>query len=120
MEGLIFEAMKLRMEPGSIKIRMSQEEITKLYKDKYVEEEIRLSEEAFYIFKVIIKTDIKLLKVYFYDNTLEISLPLKIAEEWKHTGNVGVKSIFQSDVGKDVEIIVEKDLGRKSNYKKQA
>ena len=104
--------MKLRLRENSIRLRLLQTEITQLREIGNVSERIifgtnptdtltyslRISGEAEKIFAQII------------DNQIEVFLPLKMAETWINTEEVGLYETQDiGDLG-ELNIIIEKDF----------
>ncbi|NJN24941.1 MAG: hypothetical protein HC819_02605 [Cyclobacteriaceae bacterium] len=110
--------MKLRMEPGSIRVRLSHEEVSGLFENKCIEEEIRFSEEARYKYAVLIHPERASLGITLFDKAFSITLPVETEGDWQRSESFAVKTFIKADTGEDIEIVVEKDFGRKTNFKK--
>ena len=104
--------MKLRLRENSIRLRLLQTEITQLREIGNVSERIIFganpTETLTYSLRVSGETE----KIYaqMIDNQIEIFLPIKTAENWADTEEVGLYETQNiGDLG-ELNIIVEKDF----------
>lgn len=104
--------MKLRLRENSIRLRLLQTEVSQLREMGNVSERIIFgfdpTDTLTYSLRVSGETE----KIYaqMIDNQIEIFLPLKMAENWIYTEEVGLyETQVISDLG-ELNIIVEKDF----------
>ena len=109
-EGLIFETMKLRLEKGSIKVRLAAEEIIQLRAENCILEQLYFSKDNKFSFSVEIKSDAEKLDVNLGVNHLEIIVPKSLADKWMSSNQVGIKEIVELNHNETMEIVVEEDL----------
>ena len=109
-EGLIFETMKLRLEKGSVKVRLSTEEIKLLRTENSILEQLFFSNDIKFAFSVVIKSDVEKPGINLNINHLEIILPKCLADKWMSSNQVGIKEIVELNHDESMEIVVEEDL----------
>lgn len=102
--------MKLRLEKGSVKVRLLTEEINRLIYKNFIEESIQFSEENAFNFSVQIMKMENPVEVIFQNNSLKIFIPTKSAEKWVNSNQIGIKETIKSNLGESIEIVVEEDL----------
>lgn len=102
--------MKLRLEKGSVKVRLSTEEISRLSTDKFLEERLNISEGIAFGFSVQILSDQKSIAVRFQNNNLEIIVPEASAQKWMNSKQIGIKETFHTNLGESIDLVVEEDL----------
>jgi hypothetical protein len=102
--------MKLRIEKGSIKARLTEEEVAELISQKILKEEFYFSDTCRFDFLIRIQRQTETVKVSFIDTELVISVREAAAEKWSNTKMIGIREEMQNPLGEKVNIVVEKDL----------
>ncbi len=104
--------MKLRLRENSIRLRLLQTEVTQLREIGNVSERIIFgvnpTETLTYSLRISGETE----KIFaqMVHNQIEIFLPLKLAENWADTNEVGLYETQEIGDLRNLEIIVEKDF----------
>lgn len=102
--------MKLRIEKGSIKARLTEGEVKDLISQKILKEAFYFSDTCRFDFFIRIQRQTETAKVSFDDNELVISVSEAAAEKWADTKMIGIREEIQNPIGDTVNIVVEKDL----------
>lgn len=107
--------MKLRLEKGSIKVRLSSDEIVALNSDKHISEQIQISMNSQFYYSVDINDHQELCTVEIDNNKLQVHVPLHKATKWLSSNQVGLKEIIYFDNGESISLVVEEDLPPRKN-----
>lgn len=107
--------MKLRLEKGSIKVRLSSDEIKALNSDKQISELIYVSKNSQISYNVEITEIQESCSVEFVNNVFKISVPLLKANKWFNTNQVGIKEVIKTENGETIALCVEEDLPPRKN-----
>lgn len=107
--------MKLRLEKGSIKVRLSSDEIKALNSDKQISELIQISRNSQIGYAVEISENQELCSVEIDNNFFKISVPLLKANKWFNTNQVGIKEMIKTENGETIALCVEEDLPPRKN-----
>lgn len=104
--------MKLRLRENSIRLRLLQREITQLREIGNVSERIIFGVNPTETLTYSVRVSGEAEKVFaqMLDNQIEVFLPVKLAENWMNTEEVG---LYQTqDIGDlgELNIIIEKDF----------
>ncbi len=102
--------MKLRIDPKSIRIRLSEEEFNLIQTRNRLSEKIELDVENQFTF-IITAGNYSDIHAKFTSTTLEVRIPFSILRHWAGSGETGIssKKPGDQDLGKPV-VIIEKDL----------
>ncbi len=102
--------MKLRLEKGIIKLRLSASEIDRLNTDKIIEEKIYLSDSN--QFRYVVNIDSKQEKciAQFGQHSLTIVIPSDRAEKWINSNQIGIKETIVTDNNASFSLTLEEDL----------
>ena len=104
--------MKLRLRENSVRLRLLQTEITQLREVGNVSERIIFGTNPTdtLTYSVRLSGETEIIFAQMMDNQIEVFLPLKMAENWIDTDEVGLyKTQNIGDLG-ELEIVVEKDF----------
>lgn len=107
--------MKLRLEKELVRLRLLPEEINLLKVKKGISEQISISKENRFHFSLSIVDHGESCIMVFEGNSLMISIPIRIANKWLDTNQVGVKETIATDDGETIVLIVEEDLPPRKN-----
>ncbi len=111
--------MKLRLEKDTVKIRLSPDEKKILKVEKSIFEKLQLSEENGFSYSIQLIDHSDKCMVDFKSHSLEISVPVAMADKWLDSNQVGIKETISTDKGGEVVLFVEEDLPpRKSRERK--
>jgi hypothetical protein len=104
--------MKLRFRKNSIRLRLLQTEITQLREIGNVSESITFGiiPTETLTYSVRVSGEAEKVSAQMIDNQIEVFLPVKLAENWMDTEEIG---LYQTqDIGDlgELNIIVEKDF----------
>jgi len=109
--------MKLRMEKGIIKLRLSASEIDRLNQDKTLEEKIYLSGSNQFRYVIHIDPNEEKCMAQFGQNSLTIAIPSGRAAKWINSNQVGIKETIITDNNASFSLTLEEDLPPRK-YKK--
>jgi len=111
----LYLKMKLRIDKKTVKIRLSKEEIINLQSEGFLEDKIVISEENYLSYVVEIVEDIETCDLNFGENSIEIGIPVDVAEKWIKSNQVGIKEIIETDSEESVTLVIEEDLPPRKN-----
>jgi len=110
--------MKLRLEKGIIKIRLTPSEIEKFYASKYLDEKINITGHNQFCYSIKMKESIEACAVFFDENALNIHVPTEKAEKWIHSNQIGIKETIVTNKGDEIVLTLEEDLPPRKHKKK--
>ena len=102
--------MKLRLEKGAIKFRLTTSEIELLMKERSYKESFILGNENKFIYKVVIDQGIEDSIALFTPHTLELKVPAHKVERWTNTNQIGIKETIITDNDERIVLTLEEDL----------
>ena len=103
--------MKLRIQGNSLRLRLSEAEISQFAEAGQVEETIAFSpDETNALRYTLQQTSEKEVSVRFTNNVITISIPETMAQKWTDTNLVGFDDLINLGNEKQLRIVVEKDL----------
>ena len=111
--------MKLRLEKGNIKIRLTPVEIEIFHANKYLVETVFISENNQFIYKVKIDHTKEKCEALFGQNTLKLIVPEKKVESWKNSNQVGIRETIITEHKEEIMLTLEQDLPPRKHKKKQ-
>ena len=111
--------MKLRIEKGNIKIRLTAAEIDQFHNDKYLNENIHISRNNHFSYSLRIDQESESCSAVFEKNSLLIHIPAKKAEKWINSNRVGIKETIITDNNDTLVLTLEEDLPPRKHKKKQ-
>ena len=114
--------MKLRLEKGNLKIRITPDKIGKLYVEKSPEEIVYISKNNYFIYSMTIEVGIEACMPNFQKNAQPVNVPLKKIERRINSNQVGIKETIVTDKEETIVLTLEEDLlprkFKKSKYTK--
>ena len=104
--------MKLRIHRNSIRIRLSQSELTRFMADGRLEETIYLGREAGAALTYVLCEDRlrQNIDVEYSDGRVTISLPTAEASRWSSTDQIGISGEIDLGVRGTLSVLIEKDF----------
>lgn len=109
--------MKLRFEKGTVKVRLSLEEIDLLNSEKSIFENLYISKDNGFNYSVQLVERQDTCSIDFINNSLKISVPNTIADKWMNSNRIGIKETIVTDEGEAIVLIIEEDLPPRKNRK---
>ncbi|WP_276166592.1 DUF7009 family protein [Zobellia alginiliquefaciens] len=101
--------MKIRIKGNSIRMRITQTEVSQLCKTGYIEEKTQFPQNTF-TYALSSMADAPELTANFEQNKITLVLPSQIIEGWENNKKIGFSnSIFLNDKNK-LSLLVEKDF----------
>lgn len=102
--------MKLRLQPGSILIRLSEQDL-ELWKEKDIlKESLELGSGQSISWELRKEQGMEALRVDMSQCALTISVPFGAAEQWLDSGETGLSEFLDVDGHGALRIVVERDL----------
>jgi hypothetical protein len=101
--------MKLRIRGNSIRLRLTQSEITQLAAEGFVREKTRFPGSAF---GYELRTDphAREVSAVFENGKISVTVPLEQALTWVGTDQVGIEASQPAASDGDLRILIEKDF----------
>lgn len=109
--------MKLRLEKGNIKIRLTPLEVQRFYSEKFLDETIILSGPNQFNYSIGIEDNLEVCTVEFKQNSLIILIPEPQAERWINSNQVGIKETIVTESDDEIVLTLEEDLPRRKQKK---
>ena len=109
--------MKLRLEKGNIKIRLTPLEVERFYSEKFLNEKILLSGPNHFNYSIGIEDSLETCAVEFKQNSLIILVPQPKVERWINSNQVGIKETIVTDYDDEIVLTLEEDLPRRKHRK---
>jgi len=111
-------AMKLRMETGSIKIRLTPTEIEAFNAYKYLDEKVGITKNNYFTYALSIDDASESCLILFEQNALNIHVPEKKVEKWLNSKQVGIKETIVTEEGNEIVLTLEEDLPPRKHKKR--
>ncbi len=102
--------MKLRIQAGSLRLRLAQSEVNQFAQTGRVEESVALGPGQEWVYALAQKAGIDQVGVSFADNRLTVWAPRTLAQEWAGTDRVGFEGELVHEDGRRLFVLVEKDF----------
>lgn len=104
--------MKLRLKNNSVRLRLTQNEVSSFTASGYVEESIEFGVESHQrlIYRVESDAQTETMQAVFLNNRITISVPKLQANEWTNTAQIGIESSLEIGDGKVLRLLIEKDF----------
>ena len=104
--------MKLRINGNSIRLRLGQSEVRRMFNEGIVEESTTFDISGRHQFEYILCTAPNLLAVTasFEDGRIIVRMPYALMRQWVETDQVGIESIQVGSDGGALMILIEKDF----------
>ncbi|HEX8736956.1 MAG TPA: hypothetical protein VF721_16615 [Pyrinomonadaceae bacterium] len=101
--------MKLRIKGNSIRLRLSQREVSAFARNARVEDSISFGNRKL-TYALIKLNRAKEIQASFENDRIEIGVPASIADEWTQSEQVGFDAGQKLSGGETLKILVEKDF----------
>jgi len=104
--------MKLRVKNNSVRLRLTQTELTRFAAGGRVEEAIEfgLEPRQHFIYALETTADVETVSAAFENSRITVFVPKARAEEWTRTGQVGIEAEQPVGRGKTLRLLIEKDF----------
>ncbi len=103
--------MKLRIQGNSLRLRLSEVEVTQFADEGQVEENIAFSPDETNALRYILQQTLnKEVSVQFTSNIILVSVPEVMAQKWTNTDLIGFDDLIDLGNEKQLRIVIEKDL----------
>ena len=101
--------MKIRIKGDSIRLRLTQGEVTQFATEGVVEESIHFPGKALR-YRLLHSKDATEMKAEFHQDTISLAIPWSAGTEWTETDLVGLEWKQKLPSGKELALLVEKDF----------
>lgn len=104
--------MKLRIQGNSLRLRVSEAEVTQLAQTGRVGEVLTLGplpEQGLH-YVLLVSTKHQTMEAHFADNTITVYLPQAAAAQWISSDQNGLEQVIENGAGPSLRLLVEKDL----------
>lgn len=102
--------MKLRIRGNSIRLRLTQSELTEIGLDGEVRETVSFGGGTRLTYALVRGAHDSEPTATLRDNALTVQLPAATIEEWVRTDRVSIRTTQRLDDGGDLQLLVEKDF----------
>src|SRR5829696_1840631 len=101
--------MKLRIKGNSIRLRLSQREVSDFAQNARVEDSISFGNRQL-TYALIKRNKAKEILASFENDRIEIGVPAAVADEWTQTVQTGFDAEQKLSGGETLKILIEKDF----------
>jgi hypothetical protein len=101
--------MKLRIKGNSIRLRLTQPEVSDFARNARVEDSISFGNRRL-TYALIKLNQAKEISASFENDRIEIAVPAALAEQWTQNSQTGFAAEQKSSGGETLKILVEKDF----------
>ena len=102
--------MKLRIERGSLRIRLSQPEVEGLAKSGQLTEKLTFPNNHTLIYEICSDSTTAKTRAEFLNEMIIIRVPVEILNDWSNSKMVGFEENIDLENGEKLSILVEKDF----------
>jgi hypothetical protein len=102
--------MKLRIHGNSLRLRLSQSEVSQFSKTGFVEDSLQLGPGANFAYSLESSSSIPALVASYQNGWFRIQVPATVGTEWFSTDRVSIAAEQPLASGKTLSILVEKDF----------
>ena len=102
--------MKIRIKGNSIRLRLTQTEITNFGEQGLLEEKTEFINGAVFSYTLQTRYDIDNLEAAYSDNCITVFVPQAMAREWSNTDKTGFENKMNMGDGKHLFLLIEKDF----------
>jgi len=104
--------MKLRTTRNSIRLRLSQTDVTKLAETGVVEETVQIGPEITdaLSYRLVRSKAVGTTRAQFEQNCLIVLVPSDQADQWSSSEQVGIEASQRTGNGGELSILIEKDF----------
>ena len=98
--------MKLRIKGNSVRLRLTQSEVTQIGQSFMVEDQITFSDDDKMVYRLQFSNDFRIVK---QGNVITTSIPKDIGKKWVSSDEVGIEHILRLKNG-NLNLLIEKDF----------
>jgi hypothetical protein len=102
--------MKLRIQGNSLRLRLSQSEVSQFSKTGFVEDSLQLGPGSNFAYTLESSSSIPSTQASYQNGWFRIQVPAAAATEWFTTDRVSISAEQPLESGKTLSILVEKDF----------
>jgi len=102
--------MKLRIQGSSVRLRLSQSEVSQFSKTGFVEDSVQFAPGANFAYTLESSSTVPAAHASFQNGWLRIQVPAAVGTEWFTTDRVGISAEQALESGKQLSILIEKDF----------
>jgi hypothetical protein len=102
--------MKLRIQGNSLRLRLSQAEVSNFSKTGFVEDSVQFAPGAHFAYTLESSSSIPAPVASFQNGWLRVQVPAATGMEWYTTDRVGISADQPLESGKNLSILIEKDF----------
>lgn len=102
--------MKLRLKNNSIRLRLTQGEVTQFGQTGRVDEMIQFSGTRYFYYVLAKDAQVTELQAKFENETVIVLVPSDLADQWVNSSDVGIENDWDTASGITLKILVEKDF----------
>ena len=102
--------MKLRIHGNSLRLRLSQSEVSQFSKTGFVEDCLQLGPGSNFAYTLESSSSIAAPQASYQNGWFRIQVPAAAATEWFTTDRVGISAEQPLESGKNLSILIEKDF----------
>lgn len=110
--------MKLRLETGTVKLRLSSKEMTKLAAEKSIDERLQISANNAFTYHVSIVNNEDVCNIEFTGSALQVRIPSNRALKWLTSNQVGIRETIITENKEQILLVIEEDLPPRQKNKK--
>ena len=101
--------MKLRILGNSIRLRLTQTEVSDLARLGKVSETTQFGPDNLLVYELMLTTNEELL-VSFQDGKISVALPTTIGQPWANSSEISLRKEIHSAEGNHLSVLIEKDF----------
>jgi hypothetical protein len=102
--------MKLRIQGNSLRLRLSQQEVSQFSKTGFVEDAVQFAPNSSFSYALESMSSLAAPKAVFCNGWLRIQVPGADATDWVRSDRVGISGDQPLESGKSLSILIEKDF----------
>jgi len=102
--------MKLRTKSNSIRLRLTQSEVSLMREKKFVREAIHFPANEALIYELKVVNNDQCITASFNNSSLSIGIPEGIIDRWSGSNEVSILASVKLDNEEELSILVEKDF----------
>jgi hypothetical protein len=102
--------MKLRIQGNSLRLRLSQSEVSQFSKTGFVEDSVQFAPSVSFAYTLESSSSIPAPRASFQNGWLKFQVPAAVGIEWFTTDRVGISADQPLESGKHLSILIEKDF----------
>jgi hypothetical protein len=102
--------MKLRIQGNSLRLRLSQSEVSQFSKTGFVEDSVQFAPGVSFAYTLESSSSIPAPRASFQNGWLKFQVPAAVGMEWFTTDRVSISADQPLESGKLLSILIEKDF----------